>query len=312
MKEKFIFAPKKENWPLYLGSALRLISLLLALRVVEPFSPVMIAGLLVLWIPMEAARLPIAGLSVIILQDIAARHRTAEGLLASAVYLALALELLLLFLARKKNEGLERFCEKSRPPQALYPALCAGTAVLMTFYQGSGYFAVGAHGAGLAALLRSYRNLGFHPNWRTVLYSTIMLVILIAWPRKFKRLSKALPAGFVGIVAVTLLNLLLNPNPLRSTVEEFGGALPLFGRLPVSALSMLLIYLAWDEVPWARLRACLREHPVERALLCGIPVALCCFDLLWCLAALALIWDAFCVARLIAQRKLPRGVPEAG
>jgi len=140
-------------------------------------------------------------------------------------------------------------------PKALYPCLSIGAAAVMTLYHTAGYFATGAFGYGIPALLRSYRMLGFHPNWRTVLFSTIMMVILITWPRKFPRFSKTLPSGFVGIVTVTALNLLLNPDSVRSVVAELPLAwLPFFNRMPISALSMLLIFAAWEAVPYAQVK----------------------------------------------------------
>jgi hypothetical protein len=69
-----------------------------------------------------------------------------------------------------------------------------------------------------------------------------MMVVLITYPRKFRRLSKTLPAAFLGFVLVLALNLLLNPVAARSNVGEFSADfLPLLRRTPISALSMLLI-----------------------------------------------------------------------
>jgi len=169
---------------------------------------------------------------------------------------------------------------------------------------------VGASGAGIPALLRSYRGLGFHANWRTVLFSTIMLVILITWPRRFKRLSRALPAAFVGLVAVTALNFALNPDPLRSTVLELPvGWLPFFNRAPVSALSMVLIFAAWEEVPWRRVRECLQSPARGAVPLAGIVAAMCGFDLLWVLAGMAVLWDALCTMRILRSKKSKKAVP---
>ncbi|MDR2524867.1 MAG: hypothetical protein LBC83_01540 [Oscillospiraceae bacterium] len=133
-------------------------------------------------------------------------------------------------------------------PRGLSAVLLGAAGIVTTFYQGAGYFEVPVYGENLPALLRSYRNLGFHPNWRAVLYSTIMMVVLIAWSRKFKRLSGILPAGFAGICINTALNLLLNPDPARTTVRELGApfGLFLFDRLPTGALAMLVIFVTWD------------------------------------------------------------------
>ena len=300
MKE-IVFQPKYER---ALGSVLTLFPLVLAALVMEPYGLTMAACLAALWWPMERAGLRLVGPVLILLQDIALRHGNAQGIVAALLCVALVGEGLLLYAQRGTSHAIRLLGEKARAPLALYAGLSLGAALMMALYQGSGYFAVGASGVGVLELLRSYRGLGFHPNWRTVLFSTIMLVILITWPRKFKRLSRTLPAGFVGLVAVTALNFALNPDPLRSTVAEFPvGWLPFFHRVPVSALSMLLIFAAWEEVPWARVRACFLSPARQAVPMAVIAAAMCGFDLLWVLAALALVWDGVCVGRFVMRRR---------
>jgi len=285
-----------------LGSVLRLIPVLLAASLFAPHWLLPSVCMLLLWYPMERAKLPLVGVSYILLQDFTLRHNRAEGIIAAALFVIFAAGLLLLYAA--KGEKSERMRAILAPPKAFYPALTIGAAVVMTLYQCAGYFATGAQGAGMFALIASYKNLGFHPNWRTVLFSTVMMVVLITWPRKFKRLSKVLPAGFVGIVLVALLNLLQYPNPSHTPVADLA-----FIRLPVSALSMLLIFLAWNEVPWQRLKAVILENSLpERALLCAVPVLMFCFDLFWVMAGLLIAWEITCVVKYLRHR---RAVPSA-
>jgi len=280
------------------GSVLTLFPLLMAALVVEPYGLTMAACLAALWWPMERAGLRVVGPVLILLQDIALRHGNASGIVAALLCVALIGEGLLLYSQQEKSRTIRLLGEKLRPPRTFYPGFSLGAAVMMALYQCSGYFAVGASGAGILELLRSYRGLGFHANWRTVFFSTVMLVILITWPRRFKRLSRMLPAGFVGLVTVTALNYLLNPDPLRSTVLEFPAPwLPFFGRVPVSALSMLLIFAAWEELPWARLRECFKSPArgaVPIAVLVGLMLS---FDLLWVLGGMAVVWGGVCVLR---------------
>ncbi|MCL2434390.1 MAG: hypothetical protein FWD16_07740, partial [Clostridia bacterium] len=233
-----------------------------------------------------------------------------QGIVAALLCVALVGEMLLLYSQREKSGEIRLLGERTKPPRAFYPGLGLGAALMMSLYQCSGYFAVGARGAGMIALLRSYRGLGFHPNWRTVLFSTVMLVILITWPRRFKRLSRTVPSYFVGLVAVTALNFLLNPDPLRSTVAEFPvGWLPFFNRTPVSALSMALIFAAWEEVPWIRVRQCFRSPARGAVPLALIAAAMFSFDLLWVLAAMAVAWDVLCVGRVMRTRKEKKAAP---
>jgi len=292
------------------GSVLTLFPLLLAALVMEPYGIPLATCLAALWWPMERAGLRMAGIVLIVLQDIALRHGNTQGIIAALLCVALVGEILLLYAQREKSDEIRLLGERTKPPRAFYPGLALGAALMMSLYQCSGYFAVGARGAGMIALLRSYRGLGFHPNWRTVLFSTVMLVILITWPRRFKRISRAVPSYFVGLVAVTALNFLLNPDPLRSTVAEFPvGWLPFFSRTPASALSMILIFAAWEEIPWSRVRQCLRSPARGAIPLALIAAAMFSFDLLWVLAAMAVAWDALCVGRFLRTRRNKKAVP---
>ncbi|MDR2753091.1 MAG: hypothetical protein LBB50_02145 [Oscillospiraceae bacterium] len=299
------FDNKKWKW---WGSCLTLLPLAMAVCAAQPgqFAGAISAGcLLLLWWPMERAGTRITGVLLILLGDLALRHPTAQGLVAALLFLVLTGELLLLA-SQKDDPGVARLLHTLRPPQTLYAGIALGGALLMTLRQGSGYFELGAHGAGGLALLKSYGQLGFHPNWRAVLFSTVMLLVLIAYPRKCKSLSRVLPPGFVGVLLTTGLNCLLNPVRERTTVAEFAHKLvpqvPFFGRAPIAALSMLLIYAAWEEVPWRHLAACMRKPP--RALLvCAVAMLLFFFDLLWVFAALAIAWGAMCALRALRARK---------
>lgn len=93
-------------------------------------------------------------------------------------------------------------------------AFCA-TALFTT-----DYFGIGASGTTVSEILRSYRYLGFHPNWRGVLYGTITLVIMITYPRAFKKLKERLPAPAVAAAVPYILNLFLNPDPNTTYINE--------------------------------------------------------------------------------------------
>jgi len=258
----------------HLGSVLTLITLLFAaLAVMQPMPWLYAVCLVMLWFAMVRAQIRLVGPVLIILQDIALRHGTIAPY-AGPVLVAVTATLLLLK-------------DYIRTPEWFYPGLSLGAAAVMAFYQCAGYFATGAFGAGMPELLRSYRGLGFHPNWRTVLFSTIMMVILITWPRKFKQFSKIVPGSFVGIIVVTSLNLLLNPDPARSAVPELW-------RVPASALSMLLIFAAWEEVPFGRIKALFTERrPINMILFCVLVGATLWFDLLWVAAGAGAVWIAW-------------------
>lgn len=140
----------------------------------------------------------------------------------TAAFFALAFggALLMLF---NKTDVLKKF--------AYTPAvggLSLALAVFMTFMQTTLYFSIGASGDTMVNIIRSYVSLGFHANWRGVLYGTIALVLMITYPRKFKTLSKAVPAPFWCILFTLLLNLWLNPHAETTAIAEIGdiSALP--------------------------------------------------------------------------------------
>jgi len=93
-------------------------------------------------------------------------------------------------------------------------AFCA-TALFTT-----DYFGIGAGGGTVSEILRAYRFLGFHPNWRGVLYGTVSLVIMITYPRTFKKLKARLPAPAIAVFVPYILNLFLNPVPEMTYINE--------------------------------------------------------------------------------------------
>ena len=151
----------KESNRRIIGSILTLLPLLCAVYVVEPL-PLAFAGFLpALWLLMEKAGVRFAGLTLIFLQDVALRHGSTWGIVAAAVDTVLAGGLLL-FCSRHSEAAQPHrrwHSEATELHRRWYPGLSIGAAVMMAFYHCSGYFAVGAQGAGMPDLLRCYRNL---------------------------------------------------------------------------------------------------------------------------------------------------------
>jgi len=105
---------------------------------------------------------------------------------------------------------------------AVTSAIMISAAFSMTALQTTNYFGIGATGNTVVEILKNYRSLGFHPNWRGILYGTIVMVIMITFPRKFKKLSKIIKAPFIALLFVMLLNILLVPDGFISPFEEVG------------------------------------------------------------------------------------------
>lgn len=97
-----------------------------------------------------------------------------------------------------------------------------GTAIATTVLQTTNYFGIGATGNTVREMISAYVSLGFHGNWRGVLYGTIVLVIMITFPRKFKTLSKTVSPMIIAILLTLLLNLLLNPSDMITAINEAG------------------------------------------------------------------------------------------
>lgn len=85
------------------------------------------------------------------------------------------------------------------------------------------YFGIGASGNNVTEMIKSYVSLGFHPNWRGVLFGTIVLVLMITFPRKFKTVSNYISAPFIALLITLILNLFLNPSDMVSAISEIKG-----------------------------------------------------------------------------------------
>ena len=96
-------------------------------------------------------------------------------------------------------------------------------ALTVTVMQTNDYFAIGGEGNMIRDMLASYVSKGFHPNWRGVLYGTITMVILITFPRKFKKASLTVRPAFLALVFTLLLNLWLNPSYMPTSIKEIGA-----------------------------------------------------------------------------------------
>lgn len=102
-------------------------------------------------------------------------------------------------------------------------AIMTATAISITVLQTTNYFGIGATGNDIAEMLASYVSLGFHPNWRGVLYGTVVLVLLITYPKKFKNLESKIRAPFIALIFTLILNLILNPIESQSAINEIGA-----------------------------------------------------------------------------------------
>ncbi|MEE1010715.1 MAG: hypothetical protein U0L11_01635 [Acutalibacteraceae bacterium] len=124
---------------------------------------------------------------------------------------------------------------------AVSGAVMISTALTVTALFTTDYFGIGASGNTFREIMESYVSLGFHPNWRGVLYGTIVLVIMITFPRKFKKASKVIDFAFVALVFTTVLNFFLNPPYMTTAIKEIGefAGVSFRLRIPASDISVV-------------------------------------------------------------------------
>lgn len=158
-------------------------------------------------------------------------------------------------------------------------------AFTTTALQTTNYFGIGAIGGTVPEIIADYLSLGFHGNWRGVLYGTITMVILITYPRKFKQFGKKVSAAFWAVLVTLLMNILLVPDVRHTPINELGavsftnlfdnaffrGAFPTGTFAPVLFGALSLAVLITRDLPKNRI------YGVSTASLCsgalgGVPV----------------------------------------
>lgn len=115
------------------------------------------------------------------------------------------------------------FAKKVKVPSCVIAGAALGLAFSATALFTTYYFGIGATGSTTLEIIKNYRYLGFHPNWRGVFYGTITLFAMITYPFKFKRLSKYFPAEVFSVGVPFILNLFLNPDGETSPILEVGA-----------------------------------------------------------------------------------------
>ena len=141
--------------------------------------------------------------------------RFGAGAAGAAVLLGGAFTLLLSFLPRSARERMTH--------PAVHTGFLISASFVTTALQTTNYFGIGAVGGTVREIIADYISLGFHANWRGVLYGTIALVLLITYPRKFKTLHKKIAPAFVVLLIVFPLHLLLVPHADGTPINEIGG-----------------------------------------------------------------------------------------
>lgn len=116
------------------------------------------------------------------------------------------------------------FLNKRCKKFTLHPAVKSGISLSLAFsvtaLLTTHYFGIGAEGFTVIEILKNYRSLGFHPNWRGVFFGTVTLFSMITYPFKFRKANKYLPAESFSLILPLILNLILNPDKNYTPVNE--------------------------------------------------------------------------------------------
>ncbi len=137
------------------------------------------------------------------------------GMLSCVI--AAAVAAVLFAVSRSSEEKLFRFTANPA-----FSGLMLAGALTMTALKTNDYFGIGASGNTVVEMIKSYGSLGFHPNWRGILYGTIVMVIMITFPRKFKKASKTVSAAFIAVIFTLILNIFLIPDGAVKAIAEVG------------------------------------------------------------------------------------------
>ncbi len=115
---------------------------------------------------------------------------------------------------------LTKLIKKHSVPDFIISGMGLGIAVGVTILLTNSYFGIGANSFAPFDMLKEFRSLGFHPNFRGLFYGTITLFAMITYPFKFRKLNRYLPAAFVTLLIPYIFNLFLNPNREMTTINE--------------------------------------------------------------------------------------------
>ena len=199
---------------------------------------------------------------------------------------------------------------ESGSDNSAFAAIMLSTALTVTILFTTDYFGIGATGNTTTEIIKSYLSLGFHPNWRGVLYGTIVMVIMITFPRKFKKASKIINASFVALVVTTALNYLLNPSDMITAIKETGSfsfadykatfLFPLINSKP-DALGILTSFLCGISLYLTSFYMILQNDNCKKSDFILSGVANCTTGFVTCMPIPAQIKKTKIISRIIAS-----------
>lgn len=91
-------------------------------------------------------------------------------------------------------------------PAPVITGFTSGIAIIIAMGQIDNFFGITSEGSTNIAKLISYGKLGFNPNLYSVLFGSIVVIVMIVWPKKW---NAKIPSSLVGIIIALCLSLVL-------------------------------------------------------------------------------------------------------
>lgn len=111
-------------------------------------------------------------------------------------------------------------------PMPVITGFTSGIAVIIAAGQIDNFFGVTSQGGSLVEKLMSYGQLGFSPDWLTVIIGLAVIILMIVFPKKW---NAVVPASLVGIILATAACMIFKLDV--ATVGEIPKSLMLDERL---------------------------------------------------------------------------------
>lgn len=122
-------------------------------------------------------------------------------------------------------------------PMPVIMGFTSGIAVIIALGQIDAFFGTVSEGASTLEKLASYGRLGFQPNAESVSVGVLVVVVMLAWPKKW---GAKVPGSLAGLVVAAVVSIVCGMDSL-ATVGDIPKTLWLEDRLSLSGLSVRMI-----------------------------------------------------------------------
>ncbi len=122
-------------------------------------------------------------------------------------------------------------------PMPVIMGFTSGIAVIIALGQIDAFFGTVSEGASALEKLASYGRLGFRPNPEAVSIGVLVVVVMLAWPKKW---GAKVPGSLVGVVVATVVSIVCGMDSLAA-VGDLPKTLWLEDRLSLSGLSLRMV-----------------------------------------------------------------------